>query len=293
VSRTRSAHAFKAPAFQSYAKEFLQDEAVIGMNLDAVGAYIILLCHQWNEGSIPADTSLLSRICRTTVERMEEIWPQLAVKFRHLRRDTTTRLVNEKLEIVRQEKLRYSSKQAISGEHGAQRRWSSAAKEQLRPSINGLREQKARIDNSHEVNGLDGLPHQSAIGSLWGSDSSGSGSVKNPYSPLKRGRSKSRKRTRDEIENALGPVRLAWYREWWQIFPCHDGALPAMDAFEQVVTTEALWPEVKAGTIRYAAKVKADPTLKVKYGQGWLNDARWTDGGGPAESQPAQARMVL
>src|SRR5215467_11293348 len=99
-------HTFKAPAFQLYAKEFLQDEAVIAMQLDAVGAYIILLCHQWNEGSIPADAAVQARICRTTIDRMQEIWPQISAKFMRVSRDKN-RLVNPKLEIVRKERERF------------------------------------------------------------------------------------------------------------------------------------------------------------------------------------------
>jgi uncharacterized protein YdaU (DUF1376 family) len=152
--RVKARHTFKAPAFPLYAKEFLQDEAVIAMELETVGAYIILLCHQWNEGSIPADLTLIARICRTTPERMQRIWPEVALKFKALRGDAC-RLVNRKLEIVRKEKLRFSHKQADSGARGAQKRWT---------------------DKARESNGLNGVAHESVIGSRWADDSSGSGS---------------------------------------------------------------------------------------------------------------------
>src|SRR5437899_1157402 len=103
MSKNKPKHSFKAPAFQLYAKEFLQDEAVIAMELDAVGAYITLLCHQWNEGSIPADAALQARICRTTADQMQAIWPQIASKFPSSRHDPK-RLMNPKLETVRKEK---------------------------------------------------------------------------------------------------------------------------------------------------------------------------------------------
>jgi len=158
-------HAFKAPAFQLYAKEFLQDEAVIAMELDAVGAYIILLCHQWNEGSIPADSSLQARICRTTLERMEAIWPQVAGKFSPVKH-TKDRLANMKLEIVREEKNRFSVKQATSGKLGADKRWNR------KPS---------------ETSRMDGVAHSGAmatlLGSAWGNDGSGSGSGSGSENP--------------------------------------------------------------------------------------------------------------
>jgi len=166
-------HAFKAPAFQLYAKEFLQDEAVIAMELDAVGAYIILLCHQWNEGSIPEDASLLARICRTTAERMEAIWSQVKVKFSRSKNDQK-RLVNQKLEIVRKEKERFSAKQANSGERGAKKRWNS---------------------NPNKSSRMDGVAHEGAIatplGAAWANDGSGSGSgsgsENTPPTPAERG----------------------------------------------------------------------------------------------------------
>lgn len=156
-------HQFKAPAFQLYAKEFLADEAVIVMDLDAVGAFIVLLCHQWIEGSIPADQVLLARICRTTPERMQAIWPQVASKFPPKRADKT-RLANTKLEIVRSEKQRFSAKQSTSGTRGARKRWS---------------------DNPNPEKQMDGVAQESAMGSAWADDSSGSGSgsVNNPLPP--------------------------------------------------------------------------------------------------------------
>jgi uncharacterized protein YdaU (DUF1376 family) len=147
-------HSFKPPAFQLYAKEFLQDEAVIAMDLEAVGAYIILLCHQWNEGSVPADVNLLARICRTTTERMKAIWPQIEVKFSPTLANKG-RLVNPKLEIVRREKQKFAQKQATSGLRGAKQRWNP---------------------NPNPDKRVNGVADESVTGSAWASDSSGSGS---------------------------------------------------------------------------------------------------------------------
>jgi uncharacterized protein YdaU (DUF1376 family) len=163
----RAKHQFKAPAFSLYAKEFVQDEAVIVMDLDAVGAYIILLCHQWNEGSVPSDVSLLARICRTTPERMQSIWPQVAVKFPPKRGDKT-RLANVKLEIVRNEKQKFAAKQSSSGSQGAQKRWTGKA---------------------NAKNHMDGVAHEGAMGPEWANDSFGIGIgfVNTPLTPLEEG----------------------------------------------------------------------------------------------------------
>lgn len=45
----------KLPWFPFCPIDFLTDEQVLQMNLQQVGIYLKLLCHQWIEGSIPAD----------------------------------------------------------------------------------------------------------------------------------------------------------------------------------------------------------------------------------------------
>jgi uncharacterized protein YdaU (DUF1376 family) len=49
-----------APYFPLYADDFLAGTMDLGP--DEVGAYIRLLCHQWNRGSLPADVAKLKRV---------------------------------------------------------------------------------------------------------------------------------------------------------------------------------------------------------------------------------------
>jgi hypothetical protein len=105
-----------------------------------------------------------------------------------------------------------------------------------------------------------------------------------PIAPPKRGgvsrvppRQRHSKRTYDQISRALGPERTRWWLDFWRDYPCHESKQPAMDAFERVVRSPEMWSKVHAGVLRYAAKVRDDPNLHVKYAQGWLNDARWDD----------------
>jgi hypothetical protein len=83
-------------------------------------------------------------------------------------------------------------------------------------------------------------------------------------------------RTTEEIEKALG-VRLTWWKNFWDAYPCHEGMNPAMDAFEVRIrdhkTAVAAWHGARA----YAARAAADSTSKLKYGQGWINEERWLD----------------
>lgn len=84
------------------------------------------------------------------------------------------------------------------------------------------------------------------------------------------------KRTTEEIQRALNG-RLPWWEEFWKIYPCHDGMNPAMDAFERRIHDHGVAVELYKAAKRYRDKVSADPTSKVKYAQGWINDERWKD----------------
>jgi uncharacterized protein YdaU (DUF1376 family) len=50
----------KAPAFQFYPSDFLMGTMM--MSAEEVGAYIRLLCYQWDKGSVPNDDAALARI---------------------------------------------------------------------------------------------------------------------------------------------------------------------------------------------------------------------------------------
>jgi hypothetical protein len=112
--------------------------------------------------------------------------------------------------------------------------------------------------------------------------------VEPPIAPPERGgvsrvsRQRHAKRNYDQISRALGSERTKWWIEFWRLYPCHQGKQPAMDAFERVVRSPETWAQVRAGLDRYTAKVRDDPNLRVKYAQGWLNDARWDDEPDPA-----------
>ena len=86
----------RAPAFQFYADDFLA--GTLDLSQAEVGAYIRLLCHQWNRGSIPVD---------------------VLAKFR-LHEDGT--LKNERLEAVRAASDAFRDKQAEKGRKSAEKR---------------------------------------------------------------------------------------------------------------------------------------------------------------------------
>jgi hypothetical protein len=85
-----------------------------------------------------------------------------------------------------------------------------------------------------------------------------------------------RHRSIAQIEEVLGE-RMVWWDGFWSVFPCHEGKRACMDVFEVLVRSRSLAVEIYRGAKKYAAYVEANPDTKMKWGQGWLNEERWTD----------------
>lgn len=96
-----------SPAFQLYVDDFVG--GVSDMTQAEVGAYILLLCHQWSRGEIPTDSSRASRIAKGKVSN------HVFSKFPNGK--------NERMEKVRKEKEAWLVKQAANGRKGMAKRW--------------------------------------------------------------------------------------------------------------------------------------------------------------------------
>lgn len=96
----------KPPAFQFYPDNFIQ--GVSDMEQCEVGAYILLLCYQWNHGSIPADKPRLERIAHGYVS------DHVLAKFRLF----DGLLKNERLELEREKQEAYRKTRAENGAKG-------------------------------------------------------------------------------------------------------------------------------------------------------------------------------
>ncbi len=91
------------------------------MSLDQVGAYTLLLCHNWLEGSIPSDPILLARLCHSDLARFEsEIWPGVAPCFRE---NGHGALYNPRLRKERARQVARKKAKSEAGKRGAKVRW--------------------------------------------------------------------------------------------------------------------------------------------------------------------------
>lgn len=108
----------KAPAFQFYPKEFLMDGNVAGMSLAERGAYITLICLCWQEGSIPADSTRLSRMLGVPGSVFQKLWPALEPCFR----EAEGRWIHPRLEKERDKQESYRRRQGDNGRLGGRPR---------------------------------------------------------------------------------------------------------------------------------------------------------------------------
>lgn len=108
----------KSPAFQFYAADYLADEHVTLMTLEEEGVYIRLLAYCWREGSIPADTRALSRLCKGASE--ESI---LIVKDRfEVHPNDPSRLTHSRLNAEREKQEKWSKKNSANGKKSGKAR---------------------------------------------------------------------------------------------------------------------------------------------------------------------------
>lgn len=94
----------KPPAFQFYADDFLA--GVADMTQAEVGAYILLLCHQWNRGSAPVEPERQQLLAKGSVSE------HVLAKFQKQPDGT---LKNQRLETERQKQEDYREKQRQKG----------------------------------------------------------------------------------------------------------------------------------------------------------------------------------
>lgn len=104
------------------------------MTLAERGAYITLLCHQWDKGSVPGDDlEELRLVLGCTASTARQIWDQLRKKFP---RDPKGCFRNVRLEFERRKQKKYRKSQSNKGKASAAKRnrGSTAANARFNPS---------------------------------------------------------------------------------------------------------------------------------------------------------------
>lgn len=88
------------------------------------GLYITLLSHAWLEGSIPNNVAQIARLVRSPEKEIAKIWSAVAVCFTT---DGCDRLINKRMDTVREGLEAYHERQSARGKAGAKARWDHGA----------------------------------------------------------------------------------------------------------------------------------------------------------------------
>jgi uncharacterized protein YdaU (DUF1376 family) len=112
-------NARKPPAFQFYPADFAMGCAFL--STEEVGAYILLLCHQWEHGGLPDDAIALQRLCKCNA-------PVSAAVLAKFVRGEDGRLRNARLEEIRAAQDTYRERIGAARSKAAAARWSKGPK---------------------------------------------------------------------------------------------------------------------------------------------------------------------
>lgn len=113
-----------SPAFQFYPSDFIS--GTIHMSPEEVGAYIRLLCYQWEHEAIPDETKILIRITGAKKATITEVLKKFTKSEKGL--------INQRLKKSLDEQIEYRKKKSEAGKKGNQKRWEIDSKEVAKES---------------------------------------------------------------------------------------------------------------------------------------------------------------
>lgn len=110
-----------SPAFQFYPGDFLSDKNTALMTPEEIGAYVLLMCYCWKEGSLNDDMEEMALLSRMDKEAFKSSWEK-RISSCFIMNDHGE-WVHPRLEKERQKQQKYRQKKAEAGRKGAQSRW--------------------------------------------------------------------------------------------------------------------------------------------------------------------------
>ena len=137
-----------------------------GMTAEEIGAYILLLIHQWDKGFIPEDPKELKRISKVSIKKLSKVLE----KFEKIH----GKLYNNTLEIIRIEQTEKHDKNTTRGKSGAKARWdkyklsiaqASIKHEPSNSNREESREEEIRLEESREEATPPELNYKYQVGS--------------------------------------------------------------------------------------------------------------------------------
>ena len=107
-----------SPAFQFYVQDFLT--GTLYMSAEEIGAYMLLLCYQWDKGALPDSDRDLLRISRSKAKTLVVVREKFA-------RCEDGMLRNIRMEMEREKQAAYRELKSKAGIEGNKKRWTKSS----------------------------------------------------------------------------------------------------------------------------------------------------------------------
>lgn len=127
MSNAASAALGKSPAFRFYPSDFMM--GTMGFSAEERGAYMTLLCVQWDRGGLPDDVEQCARLAGIPPERLGLIWVKFGLCDDGMRR-------NRRLELEREKQVAFRARQSENGKNGGRGRKKNPNETQTKPTVN-------------------------------------------------------------------------------------------------------------------------------------------------------------
>ena len=131
----------KAPAYQEYPADILNNEKFVRMTYEERGLYWTLRMYSWQNESLPSDLLELSEICRLDHGHFKRLWEPRVSQFFTPCPGQPSRIVEPSLEAYRKKLQAQSQRRQVAGKRGSEVRW---------PESN-LESTKSNISNENEM----------------------------------------------------------------------------------------------------------------------------------------------
>ena len=244
-----------------YIADWRDSETRLALSLAGRGLYRELLDYCYLEGSLPADESRIKLISSSDGHDFSRAWKQVRPLFELVSSPDGERFVHHKVNQVRAKLDLYYEQKKEAGRKSGEAR--------AKPEMNGRSNERS----NGEGTGVEpaSTPTPTTTKEEPPKPPAPVGANTNGHHPKRKAH-----RTTEEVRKALGE-RTVWFDELWKVGPWTDGKLAGMDTYERRVDNHDLAVELYRGAKRYRAKCDADPTIKIKFLQGWINEERWID----------------
>ncbi len=108
----------RLPTMPFFVGDYLGSIDVRLMTLAERGAYVHLLCLNWQEGRLPKDPKKLARLLDCSLKEFQQVWEGIRHQFKE---DAQGRIYNEQVEAIKRQHLERRRKLALAGSKGGRK----------------------------------------------------------------------------------------------------------------------------------------------------------------------------